>query len=115
VAEVLRETERMARDAAEPEEVRRVKTGYYYDLDYSRDSSYEMQVRFGWGELMGMVRTIEEDQAEAAAIDGEAIRATAAALFAPHNLNLVAVGPLKPRIRQDVEKIVRDYEKGWEG
>lgn len=115
VAEVLRETIRMAHLPPEPDEVRRVKTGYFYDLDYSRDSSYEMQVRYGWGELMELVRTIEEDQTEAAAIDGEAIRTAAAALFAPHNLNLVAVGPLKAGIRKNVEKIVMDYEKEWKG
>jgi predicted Zn-dependent peptidase len=115
VAEILRETMRMAREAAAPEEILRVKGGYYYDLDYSRDSSYEMQVRYGWGELMGLVRSIEEDQAEAATLDGEAIRATAAALFAPRNFNLVAVGPWKPADRREVERIVADYEKGWHG
>jgi predicted Zn-dependent peptidase len=115
VAEVLRETMKMAREPAAQEEVLRVKGGYYYDLDYSRDSSYEMQVRYGWGELMGLVRSIEEDQAEAAALDGEAIRATAAAIFAPRNLNLVAVGPWKPAGRREVERIVADYEKEWNG
>jgi len=113
VTEVLRETRRMAFEPAGAEEIQRVKMGYYFDLEYSRDSSYEMQVRYGWGELMGLVRGIEEDQAEAAAIDGESIRATAEALFAPHNLNLVAVGPWKTAARLEVEKIMSDYEKEW--
>ena len=115
VSEVLRETMRMAREPAAHEEVSRVKGGYYFDLDYSRDSSYEMQVRYGWGELMGLVRSIEEDQAESAILDGKAIRATAAALFTPRNLNLVAVGPWNPTGRNEVEKIVADYEKEWKG
>ena len=113
VTEVLREARRMSREPASPEEIERVKRGYYFDLEYSRDSSYEMQVRYGWGELMGLVRNIEEDQAEAATIDGEALRATAEALFAPHNLNVVAVGPWKAAARRDVEEIVADYEKEW--
>ncbi len=115
VSEVLRETMRMAREPAAPDEISRVKTGYYYDLDYSRDSSYEMQVRYGWGELMGLVRSIEADHAEAATIDGETIRAAAAALFSPHNLNLVAVGPWKAAARREIEKVVADYEKEWTG
>lgn len=115
VREVLRETGRMAFEPVKHDELQRVKTGYYFDLDYSRDSSYEMQVRYGWGELMGLVRSIEEDQAESAAIEAETIRATAAALFAPHNLNLVAVGPLKAARRREVQKILASYEKEWLG
>ena len=113
VTEVLREAGRMSREPASPEEIERVKRGYYFDLEYSRDSNYEMQVRYGWGELMGLVRSIEEDQAEAATIDGEALRSTAEALFAPHNLNVVAVGPWKAAARRKVEEIVADYEKEW--
>ena len=94
--------------------MQRIKSAYRFDLEYSRDSCYEMQVRYGWGELMGLVRTIEEDEAEAAAIDGEAIRSTAEALFAPHNLNLVAVGPLKASLRREVEKLLHAYEKEWQ-
>ena len=114
VREVLRETRRIASEPVANVELQRVKSGYNFDLEYSRDSSYEMQVRYGWGELMGLVRDIEEDQAEAAAIDGEAIRTTAEALFAPHNLNLVAVGPLKAAARREVENILADYEKEWQ-
>lgn len=113
VMEVLREAGRISREPASPEEIERVKNGYYFDLEYSRDSNYEMQVRYGWGELMGLVRSIEEDQAEAATIDGEALRATAEALFAPHNLNVVAVGPWKAAARRKVEEIVAGYEKEW--
>lgn len=115
VREVLRETSRMAFEPVTEEELQRVKSGYYFDLEYSRDSCYEMQVRYGWGVLMGLVREIEEDQAEAAAIGSEAIRATAEALFAPGNLNLVAVGPLNASARREVGTILADYEKQWQG
>ncbi|HEY6874704.1 MAG TPA: pitrilysin family protein [Geobacteraceae bacterium] len=115
IREVLRETRRMACEQVAADELQRAKTGYYFDLEYSRDSSYEMQVRYGWGELMRMVREIEEDQAEAAAVDGKAIREAAEALFAPRNLNLVAVGPLKAAARREVETILANYAKEWQG
>ena len=114
VEEVLKEARRAAFEPMPADELQRIKTAYHFDLEYSRDSCYEMQVRYGWGELMGLVRSIEEDEAEAAAIDGEAIRATAEAVFAPHNLNLVAVGPLKPALRREVEKLLVAYEKEWQ-
>jgi predicted Zn-dependent peptidase len=115
VSEVLRETMRLANKPIPAEELLRVKRGYFFDLEYSRDSAYEMQVRYGWGELMGQVRHLEEDRAEAELVDAGTIRSTAGSLFAPHNLNLVAVGPWKSSIRKDVEKLLKKYEKDFTG
>jgi predicted Zn-dependent peptidase len=113
VGEVLRETARAASEQMSAGELERIRQGYLFDLDFSSDSCYEMQVRYGWGELMGLVRHIDEDKAEAAAIDSEALRATAAALFAPGNLNLVAVGPVTAAMKKEVTKLLKNYEKGW--
>lgn len=113
VSEVLRETMRLAIEPAPAEELLRVKRGYYFDLEYSRDSAYEMQVRYGWGELMGQVRHIDEDRAEAEQVDTGTLRSTAGSLFAPCNLNLVAVGPWKSSVRRDVEKVLKKYEKDF--
>lgn len=115
VSELLRETMRLANEPIPAEELLRVKRGYFFDLEYSRDSAYEMQVRYGWGELMGQVRHLEEDRAEAELVDAGTIRSTAGSLFAPHNLNLVAVGPWKSSIRKDVEKLLKKYEKDFTG
>ena len=113
VSEVLTEVKSLACRDVGGTELARVKDGYFYDLEYSGDSTYEMQVRYGWGELMTMVRSIEEDRAEAAAIEPAEIRQSARALFAPGNLNLVAVGPWKASSRRAVEKLIKEYQKGW--
>lgn len=113
VSEVLREVKRLACEDVDGAELGRVKDGYFYDLEYSADSTYEMQIRYGWGELMTMVRSIEEDRAEAAAIEPSEIRQTAGVLFAPENLNLVAVGPWKAASKRAVEKLIKEYKKNW--
>ncbi len=113
VAEVLGETVRLAVEPVGEEELQRIRQGYFFDLEYSRDSTYEMQVRYGWGDLMELVRHIEEDRAEAAAIDAEAIQSTARELFAPRNLNLIAVGPWQAKARKEVEKLLAKYEREW--
>ena len=113
VSEVLREVKSLAFDDLDAAELSRVKDGYFYDLEYSSDSTYEMQVRYGWGELMKIVRSMEEDRAEAAAIDPVEIKETARVLFAPENLNLVAVGPWKAPSKRAVEKLIKDYQKSW--
>lgn len=113
VQEILGEVKRLAMKAIDQDELQRVKDGYFFDLEYSRDSTYEMQVRYGWGELMDIVREVEEDHAEAAAIDAAQLKSAAAALFSPRNLNLVAVGPVKAAVKREVEKMIAGYERDW--
>jgi predicted Zn-dependent peptidase len=104
----------LARDVMAKEELDRYCQGYNFDLEYSSDSPYEMQVRFGWGELVGFVRDIDEDRQSAGALTPAEIRETAAILFAPQRLNLVAVGPLTVKARRKVERLVAGYEKLWQ-
>ncbi|TSK04349.1 MAG: insulinase family protein [Geobacter sp.] len=113
VSEVLREVKSLAFEEVGEAELARVKEGYFYDLEYSADSTYEMQVRYGWGELMSLVRSIDEDRIEVGAIGGEQLMHTAHALFAPKNLTLAAVGPWKAGAKRAVEKLIREYGKGW--
>jgi predicted Zn-dependent peptidase len=115
VSEVLKEVKALASELVQDAELSRVKEGYFYDLEYSSDSTYEMQVRYGWGELMQLVRSIDEDKAEAAGIGPDQIQDIARTLFAPQNLNLVAVGPWKAAHRREVEKLVKAYRKEWPG
>lgn len=113
VSRVLDETARLVRDEIGAEELERVRQGYFYDLEYSRDSTYEMQARYGWGELMGLLRSIEEDRAEAGALGPADLRLVARDLFAPANLNVVAVGPWKSGTKKTVEGILARYGDGF--
>ena len=114
VSEVLSEVKSLAFEEIGAAELQRVKDGYFYDLEYSADSTYEMQVRYGWGELMSLVRSLEEDRIEAAGIEAAEIIQSSRSLFAPENLNLVAVGPWKAASRRAVDKLIKEYQKGWD-
>ncbi|RNC68020.1 MAG: insulinase family protein [Desulfuromonadales bacterium] len=113
VAEVLREVRRLACEPVEDDELGRVKQGYFFDLDYCRDSTFDMQVRYGWGELMGIVKSIEEDQADAAAVDARRMQDVARELFAPQRLKLVAVGPVKAATKKAVAALLAHYENDF--
>jgi predicted Zn-dependent peptidase len=91
------------------DELERIRNSYIFDLEFSRDSAYEMGGRYGWGELMGVVRSIEEDQCEARRITAAELQETARALFAPENLRLVAVGPWKRGMKKALRKLVTGY------
>lgn len=113
VAEVLAELSQLVELPPPDDELERVRRSYFYELEYSRDSGYEMQVRYGWGELMGLVRGIEEDELEAAKLTPEALRKVAADLFRPENLNLVVVGAWSDPEKSAVLKNLQQYEAEW--
>jgi predicted Zn-dependent peptidase len=93
------------------EELERIRNSYIFDLEFSRDSAYEMGGRYGWGELMGVVRSIEEDQSEAHRITAAELQRTAREIFTPANLRLVVVGPWKRWLKKKLNELVRGYEK----
>ena len=105
----LQELVRIATEPIPEEELERVRQSYIFDLEFSRDSAYEMGGRYGWGELMNVVRTIEEDQHEARNATGWDICETARTIFAAENLRLVAVGPWKSGMKKRVRELVKRY------
>ena len=105
----LQELLRMAKEPIPEAELERVRQSYIFDLEYSRDSAYEMGGRYGWGELMGVVRSIEADRQEALAVTSGEIRELARELFDPGALRLVAVGPWKRGTKKRVRELVDWY------
>lgn len=109
VEATLEEFLRISRDPVPSVEFERVRNSYIFDLDYSRDSPYEMGGRYGWGELMRVVRSIEEDQADARQITAALMLETARTLLAPENMRLVAVGPWKRGMKKKLRELVDNY------
>jgi predicted Zn-dependent peptidase len=105
----LEEIRRIANEPIKAAELERIRQSYIFDLEYSRDSAYEMGVRYGWGELVGVKRSIEEDQEEARHITADVVQEAARSLFAPQNLNLVAVGPYKKGMKKKTRELIGDY------
>jgi predicted Zn-dependent peptidase len=110
VAATLDEVRRIVTELVADDELARIRRWYLYELEFGLDSCYDMQVRYGWGEIVGLVWPAEEEQREVLAVDSEMIRWVARTLFAPENLNLVAVGPVSDDLRKAVASCVADYE-----
>ena len=113
VREVFAETLRLASVSVESSELDRIRQSYFYELDFSRDSCYEMQIRYGWGELMGVVREIEEDAADAGKVTPESLLEVARDLFDPKNVNLVVVGSWQEKDRTAVLSELERYSSVW--
>lgn len=93
----------------EGRELSRVIRTYLYDLDFSRDHTDDMAIRYGWGELVGYLRTLEEDRRAIAAITPEDLQATARELFSPSRLKVVVVGPYRAKDRSRVKRLLEEY------
>ena len=76
------------------DELARVKKVYGAELAYSQDSVVELGARYGWGELMGVVRDIEDEQHIVEAVNGSAVRLLANELFTLENLVVAVIGPV---------------------
>lgn len=110
----LQELVRITTEPMPAAELERVRQSYIFDLEYSRDSTYEMGGRYGWGELMRTVRSIEEDQHEARTTTNEDITTLSRTIFSPENLRLVVVGPWKKGMKQQVRTMIQRYAEQFQ-
>ena len=110
VTATLDEVRRVVSELVADEELQRIRRWYLYELEFSADSCFEMQVRYGWGEIAGLVWLPEQEQREVMAVGSNMILAVAQGLFAPGNLNLVAVGPVPRALQEQIERCVAEYE-----
>jgi predicted Zn-dependent peptidase len=110
--EVLAVLAELCREPVGEEELGRVLRCYLYDLEFSRDHADEMTVRYGWGESVGHLRTLEADRRELAGTDAATLLATARELFVPGALKVAFAGPFREKDRKAVEKLLAAYRKG---
>ena len=103
----LEELRLLAASPVPEAELERVRTVYLADLDYSRDSVSEMGIRFGWGTLMGVARSIDDDQRLVAQVSAAELQELAAELFRPENRFLGVIGPIESIDQQEIEMLLQ--------
>ena len=103
----LNELHLLMTETAPERELERVRTAYLADLDYSRDSVSEMCARYGWGTLMQVVRSIDEDQKLVSEVTPELLAKTAQELFRADNRFMAVIGPVGGIDQQETLKMLR--------
>lgn len=107
LAATLDELRQISDGSIPTRELERVRTAYLADLEYSRDSVTEMGARYGWGTLMGVVRSIDDDQQLVRGVTAEQLRSLARQLFRPDNRFLAVIGPLEGVNRSEIERLLQ--------
>ncbi len=85
------------------EELAAVTKSYLFDLEFSRDQSEAMAVRYGWGLQADYVRTLEQDCRELQQLTPEYLQQTAREFFCAQGMKLVVVGPWNEADRQAID------------
>jgi predicted Zn-dependent peptidase len=109
VSEVLGIFSNLRRELVTSEELERAKLNFRYDMEYSLDHTDEMAIRYGWGELVGYRRSVEQDLAEMEGVSAEQLMASARELFVPENLKAAVVGPWSKSLRDKVDRLISNW------
>ena len=87
-------------------EVKAVLRSYLFDLEFSRDQSEALALRYGWGLQADYLRTLEQDFHELQSLDPAAVQRIARDFFRRDGMKLVVVGPWNEQDRLAVEGLL---------
>jgi predicted Zn-dependent peptidase len=109
VEEILGVVRELCDTPVPEDELQGVLQAYLFDLEFSQDSADAMQSRYGWGEMAGYLRTIEQDRRDVLAVTPAVLQQAARTVFAAGNLKMAVVGPWKADDRKQVKKILEKF------
>ncbi len=112
VEEVLNVLTELCDNPIPEDELAGVKRAYLFDLEFNCDHTEAMVSRFGWGELAGYMRTVENDRRDVATVTEKEVTRAARDLFVAGNLKLAVVGPWRTAEQAKVEQLLSGFRRG---
>lgn len=104
VTELLKVLAELREEKVPADELAAVVKSYQFDLEFSRDQSEAMAVRFGWGLQADYIRTLEQDCRELQYLTPEYLQQVAGELLSGKGMKLVVVGPWSEEDRQIIDR-----------
>lgn len=108
VEELLKVLRELVEAPVPQEELAGVVRSYLFDLDFSKDQTEAMAVRYGWGLQANYLRPLEQDCRELQQQTPEILQQTARQLLRGDGMKLVVVGPWSEQDRKRVEGLLED-------
>jgi predicted Zn-dependent peptidase len=109
VVELLKVLKELREQPVGAEELSATVRSYHFDLDFSRDQTEAMAVRYGWGLQSNYLRTLEQDCAELQQLTPELLQQTARQILTSATLKLVVVGPWAETDKLIIEQLLQDF------
>lgn len=108
--ELLKQLSLMVREAVQEEELERIKRNFRFDIDYSRDHAEDLAVRYGWGQLVGYVRSLEDELVDVDALTSDELQQVAERCLLPGRIAVAVVGPWRKKDRVVVEELLANWQ-----
>lgn len=89
------------------EELAAIVKSYIFDLDFSRDQTDSLAVRYGWGTQAEYLRTLDQDISELKKVTPEDLQNAARHFLRSDAMKLVVVGPWSEADRHEVEELIK--------
>jgi len=89
------------------EELAAIVKSYIFDLDFSRDQTDSLAVRYGWGTQAEYLRTLDQDISELKKVTPEDLQNAARRFLRSDAMKLVVVGPWSEAERHEVEELIK--------
>jgi predicted Zn-dependent peptidase len=102
----------IVREPINEEEFSRVVKGFLFDLEFSCDQIDEMAGRYGWGEITGCFKALDQERREVLAQSPETLLKAAVDLFSPEHLKVAVVGPFRDSDRSSFEQMLESFSQG---
>ncbi len=106
VSELLNVLSRLREEVIPVDELSAVVTSYLFDLEFSRDQTDALAVRYGWGLQAGYLRTLEQDIEELNALQASDLLDVARSFLVLEKARLVVVGPWADEQRKKIEELL---------
>ncbi|KIH75651.1 Predicted Zn-dependent peptidase [Geoalkalibacter ferrihydriticus] len=107
--EVLRLLEELCTTPVPEEELAAVVRAFLYELEFSCDFTEELAARYGWGEAVGNLRTLDRERREIAGITAELLQQMARQIFRRESLCLAVVGPWRDEVSRRVTRRLKAF------
>lgn len=106
VAELLKVLDELRQQPVpQPELAAAVRT-YLFDLEFSRDQTESMAVRYGWGAQVDYLRSFEQDCKELQQVTVAQLHQAAVELFTASTMKLVVIGPWSDEDRTVIDDLL---------
>jgi predicted Zn-dependent peptidase len=109
VAELLNVLRELREQPVPEEELTAAVRGYLFDLDFSRDQTEALAVRYGWGLQANYLRTLDQDRTELQNLTAAQLQQVAGEIFTADAVKLVVVGPWREADKTAVEQLLKAF------
>ena len=109
VAELFKVLDELQQQPVPRQELAAVVRSYLFDLEFSRDQTESMAVRYGWGVQVDYLRSFEQDCAEIQQVTVEQVHQAAVETFSSAAMKLIVIGPWTAADQSAVEQMLSSF------